>query len=75
MRKHYFIYRVVCSMYNITIHLPAFQEQLGMILIATLKFFSFGNKYYTYQQSKYTLAKMLRWNVIKYDNIDHIFYS
>ena len=45
-----------------------------MILIATLKFFSFGNKYYrpTYQQSKYTLAKMLRWIVIKYYNIDHI---
>ena len=39
MRKHYFIYRVVCLINNITIHLPAFQEQLGMILIATLTFF------------------------------------
>ena len=64
MRKHYFIYRVVCSINNITIHLPTFQEQLAMILIATLQVFSFGNKYYTYQQSKYTLAKMLRWIVI-----------
>ena len=75
MRKHYFIYRVVCSINNITIHLTIFQEQLGMILIATLKFFLFGNKYYTYQQSKYTLAKMLRWIVTEYYNIDHIFYS
>ena len=60
MRKHYFVYRVVCSINNIIIHLPTFQEQLGMLLIATLNFFSFGNKYYTYQQSKYTLVKMLR---------------
>ena len=75
MRKHYFIYRVVCSINNINIHLPTFQEQLGMLLIATLKFFSFGNKYYTYQQSKYTLVKVLRWIVIKYCNIDHIFHS
>ena len=37
MRKHYFTYRVVCSINNITIHLPTFQEQLGMILIATLQ--------------------------------------
>ena len=39
MRKHYFIYRVVCSINNITIHLLTFQEQLGMILIATFKVF------------------------------------
>ena len=39
MCKHYFIYRVVCSINNITVHLPTFQEQLGMILIATLSFF------------------------------------
>ena len=39
MRKHYFICRVVCYINNIIIHLPAFQEQLGMMFIATLKFF------------------------------------
>ena len=38
MRKHYFIYRVVCSINNITMHLPTFQEQLGMMFIATLNF-------------------------------------
>ena len=64
MRKHYFIYRDLCSINNITLLLPTFQEQLGMMFIATLRFFSFGNKYYVYQQSKYTLAKMLRWTVI-----------
>ena len=61
MHKHYFIYhvyRVVCTISIITVHLPTFQEQLGMIFIAT-QVFPFGNKYYTYQQSRYTLAKML----------------
>ena len=42
MHKHYFIYRVVCTINNITIHLPTFQEQLGMMFIATLQFLPLG---------------------------------